>query len=97
MELSYTKLTDKELASGLAALKGWSVVDGMVQRAFSFDSYKAGLVFASAVGWAADGLNHHPDIIIGYQKVVVRTVTHDAGGITSYDLELAKRVDSLAG
>lgn len=95
MELSYTKLTDTEMASGLTKLPEWTVEDGMVTRLFEFKSYKEGLVFATAVGWEADKLNHHPDILIGYQKVRVSTSTHDANGITSYDLELATRINRL--
>ena len=95
MELAYRKLTDAELAAGLAALPDWSVEDGMLSRLFTFETYKDGLAFAVAVGWESDRLNHHPDLHIGYGKVRVSTVTHDAGGLTPFDLELARRVDSL--
>ncbi len=95
MRLSYKKLSEADLASALASLKGWSLSDGTLRRVFDFGTYKEGLVFASTVGWVADNLNHHPDIHIGYAKVVVTTVTHDADGLTAYDFELARRIDSL--
>lgn len=95
-ELSYEKLTEAELASALAGLPGWSVEGGMLSRSFEFGSYAAGLVFAVAVGHEAERLNHHPDLVVGYQRVVVSLVTHDAGGLTSYDVELARRVSVLA-
>jgi 4a-hydroxytetrahydrobiopterin dehydratase len=95
VELAYRKLTDAELAAGLSALPAWSVEDGMLTRLFTFATYKDGLTFATAVGWEADRLNHHPDLLVGYGKVRVSTVTHDAGGLTPYDLELARRVDAL--
>lgn len=95
MELRYTKLTDAELTAAVADRRDWSVSDGMLTRLFEFKTYKEGLVFAGAVGWVADKLNHHPDILIGYGKVTVSTVTHDAGGLTSYDFELARRIDAL--
>lgn len=95
-ELSYKKLTDEAVAEGLKALPGWSLQDGMVAKEFSFESYAAGLVFAVACGHMAEGLNHHPDLFVGYRRVRVAFVTHDAGGLTSYDLEAARRVESLA-
>ena len=95
-DLSYERLPDDVVEDLVALLDGWSVVDGMLTKEFSFSSYAAGVVFASAVGHAADGLNHHPDLMIGYQKVRVSVLTHDAGGLTSYDFELAQRVDSIA-
>lgn len=67
----------------------------MLNRTFTFGSYKEGVVFAAAVAWEADRLNHHPDLTIGYGKVRVATVTHDADGLTPYDIELARRVERL--
>ena len=96
MELSYKRLSDSEIADGLAKLPNWELTDGMLTRLFEFKSYKDGLVFATAVGYAADQLNHHPDLLIGYQKVRVSTITHDSQGLTSYDFELARRVEALA-
>lgn len=94
--LEYRKLSEAELATNLVQLPEWSVEGGMLTRLFTFDTYKAGLVFAVAVGYEADRLNHHPDIMIGYQNVRISTSTHDTGGLTSYDLELAARIDRLA-
>jgi len=96
MELSYQKLTDAEIASGLAEFPQWSIEDGMLTRLFAFDTYGDGLEFAMSVGRVADEINHHPDIFIGYQKVRVSTITHDAGGLTGYDFELARRVGDLS-
>ncbi|MBS1723065.1 MAG: 4a-hydroxytetrahydrobiopterin dehydratase [Armatimonadetes bacterium] len=94
--LEYRQITDAELASALAGLPGWVVSDGALTKLFEFSSYKDGIVFGAAVGWEADKLNHHPDIHVGYGKVRVSTSTHDTGGLTPYDLELARRVEKLA-
>jgi len=94
-QLEYRKLGDAELAIALAAHPEWTIDDGMLTRLFEFKTYKDGLVFATAVGWLADSLNHHPDLMIGYGKVRVSTTTHDSGGTTSYDFELARRIDLL--
>ncbi|MFM9873011.1 MAG: 4a-hydroxytetrahydrobiopterin dehydratase [Fimbriimonadaceae bacterium] len=94
--LSYEKLTAGEIAEELDSTDEWSVVDGALTKEFKFERYKDGLVFGMAVGFAADELNHHPDLIIGYGVVRVSLVTHDAGGgLTGYDFEFARRVDRL--
>jgi 4a-hydroxytetrahydrobiopterin dehydratase len=94
--LSYAKLDDAQVREGLAGLPGWALDGGMLVREFSFESYAAGLVFAVACGQVAEGLNHHPDLFVGYRKVRVAFVTHDAGGLTAYDFEAARRVSALA-
>ena len=95
--LSYRKLSDQEISSFFADVPYWSIENGALARCFSFESYASGLAFASAVGYAADKLNHHPDIQIGFGMVRVSMVTHDAeGGLTAYDFELAKRINTFA-
>ena len=93
--LSYEKLSSEQIAAEAVTVPGWRV-DVALVRDYQFESYKDGLVFAVAVGQIADALNHHPDLLIGYQKVTVSMVTHDAGGgLTAYDFELARRIDRL--
>jgi 4a-hydroxytetrahydrobiopterin dehydratase len=95
VELTYKKFAETEVVAALAKLPLWGIENGMLSRLFEFPSYKDGLVFATAVGYLADRLNHHPDLHVGYGKVRVSTVTHDAGGLTAYDFELARLVDGL--
>lgn len=95
MELAYRKLTDHELRAGLSELLGWAVEDGQIAKTFKFDAYQKGLVFATAVGFVADTLNHHPDLVVTYGKVRVSVNTHDVGGLSPYDLELAQRVEAM--
>lgn len=95
-DLSYERLSSSDIESRVAQLDGWSVVEGMLTKEFKFDAYASGVVFASAVGHTADKLNHHPDLFVGYGKVRVSVLTHDAGGLTSYDFELARRVEAIA-
>jgi len=98
LKLEYRLLTEGELVRGLTELQeGWTVEDGKIARQFEFKTYKDGLVFAVAVGYVADKLNHHPDIEIGYAKVKVSVNTHDVSGLSPYDLELARLVDGLIG
>lgn len=94
-DLAYVKLADNDIATRLQSLEGWTVEDGKLTKTFSFKTYKDGIVFGSAVGFVADKLNHHPDLTIGYAKVTVSVNTHDVGGLSPYDFELARRIDSL--
>ncbi|MCW5937889.1 MAG: 4a-hydroxytetrahydrobiopterin dehydratase [Fimbriimonadaceae bacterium] len=96
VELTYDSLAEPQIAAALGGVPTWTLSEGSLVRLFEFRSYKEALVFAAAVGWVADKLNHHPDILIGYQKVRIATVTHDTGGLTAYDFELARRIDALA-
>ena len=65
-------------------------------KEFTFDSYLAGVAFASSVGVVAEGLDHHPDMTIGYRRVTVTFTTHDAGNtISAKDLAAAAAVDGL--
>lgn len=94
-ELAYVKLDDTAIAEELVVYPGWGLENGQLTKTYEFKTYKDGVVFASAVGFVADKLNHHPDILIGYGKVRVSVNTHDVGGISPYDFELARRVENL--
>jgi 4a-hydroxytetrahydrobiopterin dehydratase len=95
MELAYRLMNLDEVATEILEIPGWSKEGGALRREFSFETYLAGVVFAVAVAHQAERLNHHPDLEIGYKKVTVRISTHDVGGISPYDFELARRVSGL--
>jgi 4a-hydroxytetrahydrobiopterin dehydratase len=91
-----TPLTPAEITDALADLPGWSSEGDALQKTFHFKDYLAGVAFASAVGVISEGLDHHPDLLIGWRKVTVRYNTHDAGGkITAVDVRLATAVEAL--
>lgn len=93
--LSYDKLTEGQVLEALKGLPGWGVEQGALTKSFEFETYVAGLLFANTCAMIAERLNHHPDLLIGYKRVVVSYVTHDASGLTSYDFESARRVQAL--
>ena len=95
MKLENRLLTESEIADGLAELSGWTVEKGKIAKRFQFKTYKDGLVFGLAVGHVADLLNHHPEIEVGYAKVRISVDTHSVGGLSPFDLELARRIDRL--
>ncbi|MBS1702967.1 MAG: 4a-hydroxytetrahydrobiopterin dehydratase [Armatimonadetes bacterium] len=89
------KLDPHEIETMLPTLGGWSYNGEQIRKTFKFGSYKDGLVFAVAVGQLADRMDHHPDLFIGYQRVEVGLNTHDLGGISTFDFELARQIESL--
>lgn len=86
-------LPDEEIAAGLPA--DWERDGEEIVRTFEFDSYLEGVGFAAGAGGLAEEAFHHPDMRIGWREVEVRLTTHDAGGITQNDLDLAARFDAL--
>ncbi len=89
------KLSTARITEALRELDGWSSTGEEIEKSYEFGAYKDGLVFACAVGYVADAMDHHPDMTIGYRRVRVALSTHDAGGITETDIRLAKRIESL--
>ena len=87
-------LSDEEIAAQLP--DGWERDGDEIVRVYEFDSYLAGVGFASGAGGLAEEAFHHPEITIRYAEVELRLTTHDAGGITSKDTDLAARFDELA-
>ncbi len=89
-------LSEAEINAGLAELKDWSRAGDTLVKEFRFDNYLAGLAFASSVGVIAEGLNHHPDLSIGWRRVAVSFTTHDAGNkLSAKDFAAAAAIDGL--
>lgn len=93
--LEYRKLDESEVQHALAEIPNWTVSEGQLSRELEFGTYKDGVVFASALAYLADALDHHPDLYIGYGKVRVTMHTHSVGGLSPYDFELARRIEAL--
>ncbi|WP_411870353.1 4a-hydroxytetrahydrobiopterin dehydratase [Vulcanococcus limneticus] len=91
-------LTPNELAALASALPSWQLRDGKLHRALQFDDFAAAFGFMARVALIAEGLGHHPEWSNVWNRVVIDLTTHDAGGLTALDLELARRIDAvLAG
>ena len=95
MELAHRLLSKDEIESAMKTVSGWEIKGDLLTKSFTFKTYKDGVVFASAAGYLADKLDHHPDITVGYAKVQISVNTHSVGGLSPYDFELARRIDSL--
>lgn len=91
------KMTDAEIQAALAEAPEWSELNGAIQRTFQFTDFAEAMRFVNRVAAAAEEAQHHPDILIRWNKVTLTLSTHDASGITERDFALAKRVDEMAG
>jgi len=90
------KLSDSEIQARLQALPGWRVKDGKLHRELAFADFVAAFGFMTKVAIVAEKHDHHPEWFNVYNKVVVDLVTHDAGGISELDFDLAKTMEALA-
>jgi 4a-hydroxytetrahydrobiopterin dehydratase len=88
-------LTAEQAKDRLSQLPGWQIEQGELVRTFSFKDFRQSLGFVNRVGEAAEAVGHHPDIDIRYSRVRLALVTHDAGGLTAKDFELAAKADGL--
>jgi 4a-hydroxytetrahydrobiopterin dehydratase len=80
----------------LATHPGWARDGEALVRAFKLADFGAAVAFTVRLGFIAEKRDHHPDVLVGWGKARVLWTTHDAGGITELDLELAQATDELA-
>jgi 4a-hydroxytetrahydrobiopterin dehydratase len=78
-------------------MSAWDERDGKLHREFTFADFSEAWAFMSRVALLAEKNNHHPDWSNSWNKVVIDLVTHDAGGITDQDRQLAEKIDGLTG
>jgi 4a-hydroxytetrahydrobiopterin dehydratase len=90
-----TLLTDTDLDAALRTLDGWRRVGAAITRTVEFHSFPDAISFVTRLAFAAEALDHHPDLDIRYAKVTVTLSTHSAGGVTALDVQLATTVNAL--
>ena len=91
-----TRLADADVTQRLAALPGWTLKAGKLHRELTFADFTQAFAFMTDVAREADALDHHQEWFNVYNRVVIDLATHDAGGITTLDFELARRAEDLA-
>ena len=89
-------MTTNEIRDALETVPQWKRIRGMILRKFEFRDFVASMVFVNSIARLAELAGHHPDIDIRWNEVTLKLVTHDAGGLTAKDFELARRFDSAA-
>ena len=88
--------TEAQIAARLQhELPRWRFEHGHIERVFKTAGWKASLMVVNAVGHLAEVAWHHPDLAVSYASVTVRLMTHDAGGITAKDFELARKIEEV--
>ena len=87
------RLNSESITGWLRERNGWKREGDALAKEFRFATFREAIVFVNRVAGLADQANHHPDIDIRYNRVKVLLSTHDAGGITEHDLELAQAID----
>ena len=89
------RLTDNEIDYNLTTLKGWSLDEDRIVKSIVFKDFKEAIGAMVKIGEAAEELNHHPDWYNSYNKLNIKLGTHDVGGITMKDFELAQRIEEI--
>lgn len=94
--MAAVKLDDAEIQQRLASLPGWTLAQGKLHREYRFKDFVAAFGFMASAALAAEAMNHHPEWFNVWATVKVDLNTHDAGGITALDFELAAKMETLA-
>lgn len=87
-------LSEAEITERLKGLPEWTREGAQIRRTFTFDDFLGSMAFVNRVAEMAEAANHHPDIDIRYSSVTLTLSTHDAGGLTQRDFDLAAQVQT---
>jgi 4a-hydroxytetrahydrobiopterin dehydratase len=89
------KLSEAEVRARLSEIQGWQLVDGKLQKTFTFGSFVQAFGFMSSVALLAEAMNHHPEWSNVYSRVTIALNTHDVSGISELDFALAKKIEGI--
>jgi 4a-hydroxytetrahydrobiopterin dehydratase len=88
-------LSEAEVESALAVLPGWSRSGDEIEKTFERASFADAIAFVVRIGFLAEAADHHPDLDIRWRRVRVALTTHDSGGLTANDTDLAMKIEEL--
>jgi 4a-hydroxytetrahydrobiopterin dehydratase len=88
-------LIDSEITAGLARLPGWAREGDEIVKTFDCGTFPAAIAFVVRIGFFAERVDHHPDLDVRWKNVRVALTTHDAGGLTNKDLDLAREIEGI--
>ena len=89
-----SRLNDAQIAQALRQTPGWERAGPEITRTYRFKDFREALAFVNRVGSLAERAGHHPDIDIRYSAVTLALTSHDAGGLSGKDFELARAIDA---
>jgi 4a-hydroxytetrahydrobiopterin dehydratase len=95
--MTAAKLSESEINHALARLPGWKIEEGKLHTRLQFKNFVEAFGFMTRVALVAEAVGHHPEWSNIYHTVIIHLTTHDAGGITQRDVELATQIQLLAG
>ena len=87
-------LTENEIKNAMSKIPGWKLEKKEISRLYKFSEFVPAMAFVNHVAGLSEGMNHHPDILIQYNKVTLTLSTHSAGGLTALDFTLARKIDA---
>ncbi len=90
-----TTYNENSAAALLQNLKDWQYKEDGIEKGFKFKDFTEALGFIVKVGVLAEKMNHHPELFNVYNKVNIRLTTHDSGGVTDKDFELAQKIENV--
>lgn len=90
------KLSEDQITEALTHLPGWSCIHGKLHKEFQFADFNEAFGVMTRVALHAERMDHHPEWFNVYRTLRIDLATHDAGGITALDVELAKRIEAIA-
>lgn len=88
-------LSAETIATLLPQLDGWAVTDGLLCKTFRTADYHRTMALVNAIAWVAHAQDHHPDLLVGYNRCTVQWSTHSVGGLSINDFICAARIDAL--
>jgi 4a-hydroxytetrahydrobiopterin dehydratase len=89
-------LSTDQVKEKLSAFRGWEYNDGQLHKTYSFKDFMTALDLVNKVALVAEHQDHHPDVLIKYSRVTFMLSTHDQGGVTDKDFQMAKEIEQLA-
>lgn len=90
------KLSESEIQHALGGLASWEYRDSALRREYTFPAFLDAIAFVNRVAALAEKANHHPDITINYNRASIVLSSHDAGGVTERDVDLATQIEAAA-
>lgn len=94
-ENEYKILSEQEIKEEVAKLQGWTVINGKLSKDFEFEDFVKTFGFMTQIAIEAEKMEHHPEWSNVYNRLKIKLVTHDLGGISTYDIKLASIIDKL--
>jgi 4a-hydroxytetrahydrobiopterin dehydratase len=88
-------LTEDAIRSELTTVPDWAHVGDSIKRTVTREDFEAAMLYVGAIAYVAQEADHHPDILIQWNKVTLTVSTHSAGGLTARDFSLARTIDTL--